>query len=354
MNDRIATAIHDKELANEINTILASDVSELTAEQLDTVRRAEAACNNIRDLCHQASGQICDQLERAGIGYQVDEKELNASQIHQFSISIKDRNPTRAMSIARQLGYRPAATLSGAEWEIFWRSNGDTVLTRTDDVTMRLRLRWPQTHRAAWQAPFWPNLDDAALVPLPASLWRLAFVLRPIAILARRLGTPRRKTSIGEFLGTPVDLVPQLLAFADLETTDVVYDLGCGDGRILVDAARRYGCRAVGYELDTSLCRIASNLASRQGVDHLVEIHNADAMAADLQRANVMILFQPPDTVSRLVPKLLQQLPPGGRIIAHEQSRIRCDPSPSETRPLFSTDALTVAHLWQANPRRDA
>ncbi len=354
MNDRIATAIHDKDLADVINAILASDVSELTAEQVDMLRRADTACNNIRDLCHQASGELCDQFDRAGIGYQIDEQELNASQIHQFSISLQDRNPTQAMSIARQLGYHPAATLSGAEWEIFWRSNDGTVLTRTDDVTMRLRLRWPQSNRTAWQAPFWPNLDDAALVPLPTSLWRLVFALRPIAILARRLGTPRRKTSIGEFLGTPVDLVPQLLAFADLKATDVVYDLGCGDGRILVEAARRYGCRAVGYELDKSLCRIASDLATRQGVDHLVEIHNVDAMAADVQRANVMFLFQPPETVARLVPKLLQQLPQGGRIIAHEQSRLECDPSASETRPLFSKDALTVAHLWKAEPRRDA
>ncbi len=171
-----------------------------------------------------------------------------------------------------------------------------------------------------------------------------------MAILARRFGARSRKTSIGEFLGTPTDLIPELLAFANVNGSDVVYDLGCGDGRILIEAATRYGCRAVGYELDPSLCRIARDLASREQVNHLVTIHNADAMAAEIGGADVVFLFQPPDTVSRLVPELLKQLSPTGRIVAHEQSRVRCDPSPAASRPLFSPAALTVAHLWKADP----
>ncbi len=350
LNTRIVNAIHDKNLADVVSATLNAGTDALTEAQLDMLRQADAACGRIRDLCSNACSLICNELDNAGIPYQIDDQELKTLQIHQFTVSIQAPNPTTALAIARRLGYRPADDLSGAMWEMFWRSNDSAVLTRKDDVTMRLRLRWPRARRPAWQAPFWPHLDDAAMVPLPAQLWWLTFALRPVAILARRFGAPSRKTSIGEFLGTPADLIPELLAFASVNGSDVVYDLGCGDGRILTEAAKRYGCRAVGYELDPSLCRIARDLASQEQVSHLVTIHNADAMAAGIGGANVVFLFQPPDTVSRLVPELLKQLSPAGRIVAHEQSRIQCDPAPVASRPLFSEAALTVAHLWKADP----
>ena len=120
-----------------------------------------------------------------------------------------------------------------------------------------------------------------------------------------------------EFVVTPQDVVERMLETAQVTSNDVVYDLGCGDGRIVVTAARRYGCRAVGYDLDPLRVEEARRNVAQHKVGHLVTIEKKDILHADLQEASVVTLYLGTEINARLIPQL-RQLKPGSRIVSHD------------------------------------
>jgi precorrin-6B methylase 2 len=120
-----------------------------------------------------------------------------------------------------------------------------------------------------------------------------------------------------EFVPTPQDVVERMLAMAKVTKDDVVCDLGCGDGRIVITAARRYGCRAIGYDLDPLRIQEARKNAAEHGVAHLVTIEQKDVLKADLGDASVVTLYMGPELNARLIPQL-HKLRPGSRIVSHE------------------------------------
>jgi ribosomal protein L11 methylase PrmA len=345
---QLIEAIQAKRLALVAEKILNTEGHNLNEAGAALVRSGMSVCSSIRTTILRERDALCDCLDDAGIGHSADENELESPQIHQFSIALTGDNPGATVELLEKQGYRLPELLTGAQWQILRRTRDNLILTRVDEVTMRVRLSWRRTLPSGLVARAWPTVDDARLVPPGDTFWPLAFMARPFGILLRRLGFSGSQANIGEFLGTPEELVPLLLEFADISGDDIVYDLGCGDGRILIEAAKRFGCRAVGYEYDESLCEIARTKAESQGVSHLVEIHCADATRVEIDDATVVLLFLPPSTVAQLVPRLLKALPQGGRVVAHEQSPVNADPGPAQSRPLFGTSALTVAHLWTA------
>jgi len=121
------------------------------------------------------------------------------------------------------------------------------------------------------------------------------------------------------FVVTPQDVVDRMLKVAGVTKHDVVYDLGCGDGRIVVTAARKYGCRAVGYDLDPLRVREARMNAEKSRVAHLVTIEEKDILKADLQEASVVTLYLGTELNARLIPQL-RKLKPGARIVSHDFS----------------------------------
>jgi SAM-dependent methyltransferase len=120
-----------------------------------------------------------------------------------------------------------------------------------------------------------------------------------------------------EFVATPQDVVERMLEMAGVTRDDVLYDLGCGDGRILVTAARKYGCKAVGYDLDPLRLEEARRNAARHGVSPLVTIERKDVLQADLREASVVTLYLGTEINARLIPQL-ENLRPGARIVSHE------------------------------------
>ncbi len=119
------------------------------------------------------------------------------------------------------------------------------------------------------------------------------------------------------YLPTPHAVVEAMLQLAEVRSDDVLYDLGAGDGRIVIAAARRYGVRAVGIELDARKVAEARANVARAGLSHRVEIRQGDALAADLREASVVTLFLFPEINARLAPKLRGELPAGARIVSH-------------------------------------
>ena len=119
------------------------------------------------------------------------------------------------------------------------------------------------------------------------------------------------------YVATPSDVVAQMLRLANVTEQDVVYDLGCGDGRIVVRAAKQYGARAVGY--DISPLRVAESLENvrRNRVEQRVTIERRDIFTVDLSPATVVTLYLLPEMNERLIPQL-EELKPGSRIVAHD------------------------------------
>ena len=128
-----------------------------------------------------------------------------------------------------------------------------------------------------------------------------------------REGQPPR----GVFVPTPHDVVQQMLELASVKKTDVVFDLGSGDGRIVIAAAKEFGCKAIGYEIDAELVAQSRAQAKTDKVDDLVTIERADVMTVDLAPADVVTLYLLPQQNERLAPRL-RKLKPGSRIVTHQ------------------------------------
>lgn len=129
-------------------------------------------------------------------------------------------------------------------------------------------------------------------------------------------GKPRKKPDVG-YLATTQDVVDEILKQAKVTKQDVVCDLGCGDGRFVVTAAQRYGCRGVGYEIDPQLVATGRRKAETAKVADRVQIVEQDIFEVDLRNVTVVTLFLLPDLNRRLIPQL-ERLPKGARIISHE------------------------------------
>lgn len=119
------------------------------------------------------------------------------------------------------------------------------------------------------------------------------------------------------YLPTPHAVVEAMLDLAEVRAGDVLYDLGAGDGRIVIAAARRHGARAVGIELDPRKAAEARANVARAGLGDRVEIRQGDIFDADLGDASVVTLFLFPEVNERLAPKLRRELRPGTRIVSH-------------------------------------
>ena len=129
------------------------------------------------------------------------------------------------------------------------------------------------------------------------------------------------------YVPTPDAVVEAMLDVAQVTSTDVVYDLGSGDGRIVIEAARKYGARGVGIELDAELNKQALRNAQKAGVADRVRFVQADFFKVDLSEATVVTLFLSPNINQRLQPKLKRELKPGARVVSHRF------PMPPEWKP---------------------
>ena len=127
---------------------------------------------------------------------------------------------------------------------------------------------------------------------------------------------PRRTLDV-PYLPTTPDAVAAMLKLAHLSGADVLYDLGCGDGRIVIAAAKTYGAHAVGVDLDPDRIMEARDNAKKAGVEKLVRFEEKDLFQADIHEASVVTLFLLSSVNMRLRPKLLEELKPGTRVVSN-------------------------------------
>lgn len=149
----------------------------------------------------------------------------------------------------------------------------------------------------------------------------VAAVVSVLPVAARQAGTqaPLRRPDI-HWVPTPPAVVDAMLKLAEVKPTDVVYDLGSGDGIIVTTAAQKYGALAVGIDIDPQRVKEATERAQKMGVSDRVEIRQGDLFEADITDATVVTLYLLQSLNIKLMPKLKRELKPGSRVVSQSFS----------------------------------
>jgi len=145
----------------------------------------------------------------------------------------------------------------------------------------------------------------------------LGALLPPVPARAQPGSAPLERSG-GPYVPTPWPVVDQMLRMGSIGARDFVMDLGCGDGRLVVEAARRHGARGLGIDIDPELVQLATENAMREKVGSLARFEVRDIFATDVSDATVLTLYLLPEMMARLQPRLLSMLRPGARIVSHD------------------------------------
>jgi SAM-dependent methyltransferase len=154
------------------------------------------------------------------------------------------------------------------------------------------------------------------------------------------------------FEPSEMEVVWEMLEIAQVNADDVVYDLGCGDGRIVIAAAKKFGARGIGVDLDPQRIRESLENARKAGVTDRVKFYVQDLFQTDIREARVLMLYLWPEVNLRLRPKLFQELDPGARVVSHSHDMGPWEPdrtvvAPNGHRINFWVIPANVSGTWE-------
>lgn len=353
-DSQLIEAVHDRTLVAWATSRAANDANDAVAQSVLTT------CSTIGSQVRDELARLDTLIASAGLTADLVAGGDGSEQIHAIDARVDSYDTARRVAdVAETVGYRRwgPAWEGGAE-QSFRRTSRVLTLALSGDVTRVLSLRWPSTSKLnRLPSVIRPNAADWEFVSLPGFLWPLYFLIRPVRLVLEKVGL-RSSTGAGQlgpFLSTPRSLIDGLFDFAQIGPRDHVVDIGCGDGRLVVEAARRRGCLATGVETDAGLVSEANRRVAEAGLDARVTIIEGDGEAAiasgAVANATVILLFLPADVAGRLVPGLVAAFGPEVRIVAHEQHRIETPITPTKREVLLGTDSITVAQLWSGQRR---
>jgi len=167
--------------------------------------------------------------------------------------------------------------------------------------------------------------------------------MRTIVVLALAVGAFQ---NLAPYVPSPPEVVDRMLAFAKVGPKDIVYDLGCGDGRIVIAAARKYGARGVGVDIDPERINESIANARKAGVEKLVTFKLQDALKTDVSEATVVTLYLLSFANVQLRPILEKQLKPGARIVSHNFGMGAWDPHEVDSF-IDSNGGTRTLYLWR-------
>ena len=165
-------------------------------------------------------------------------------------------------------------------------------------------------------------------------------------LLGLLLGLVAPQVPRAPYVATPPDVVDRMLDLASITSRDVLYDLGCGDGRIVIAAARKFGARGVGVDIDPARIAEAQRNAARAQVDHLVTFRLQDALDTDVSEATIVTLYLLAAQNVALRPALTRQLRPGARIVSHNYAMGDWEPDVVDTFTSADGQSRTL-YLWK-------
>jgi precorrin-6B methylase 2 len=177
---------------------------------------------------------------------------------------------------------------------------------------------------------------------------RLAVLAGALAIVAAAAACSKARAPDVPYDPTPHPVVAEMLRLAKVGATDVVYDLGCGDGRIVIAAVKLHGARAVCVDIDPERIRESRANAERAGVAERIAFLNRDLFETDISEATVVTLFLWPSVNLKLRPKLWRELKPGTRVVSYIHGM--GDWPPRETRNVEAPYGPRKLFLWVLQP----
>jgi SAM-dependent methyltransferase len=168
----------------------------------------------------------------------------------------------------------------------------------------------------------------------------LALIVASLIVVVRAQEPEKKKLDV-PYVPTPQTVVDAMLSLAAVTKDDVVYDLGCGDGRIVISAAKKHGARGVGVDIDPDRIQEANANAKTAGVSDRVKFIEQDLFQTDFKDASVVTLYLLPDINLKLRPKLLSELKPGTRVVSHAFDMGDWKPDKTE-----SVDGNRTIYFW--------
>ena len=172
-----------------------------------------------------------------------------------------------------------------------------------------------------------------------------SMVVLALAVLSDPLPLMAQSRNLAPYVPTPADVVDRMLTLAKVGPRDVVYDLGCGDGRIIIAAAQKFGARGVGIDIDANLINQAEANAKAAGVERRVKFLVQDAMTVDVSDATVVTLYLLSASNVKLRPILTRQLRRGARIVSHSFAMGDWEPEVVDTFRDANGTSRTL-YLW--------
>ena len=176
----------------------------------------------------------------------------------------------------------------------------------------------------------------------------LALLLIATTVFNSGVARPQ-EGKIVPYVPTPQEVVDRMLELAQVKQGDVVYDLGSGDGRIVVTAAKKYGVRAIGFEIDPERIKESTENIKKAGVGHLVEIRQQDIRTVDLSPASVLTMYLLPEVNLLIRPNISKQMKPGSRVVSHDFDMGDWKPLKQENMKDSSNWDHTL-YLWHVPP----
>jgi len=350
VRSRLIQAVFDRRPVEASREIIGLDEDMVDATALALAHAVIDTCGEIGRYCATEQSAILDRFAAAGLTADAvgDRDYMSTRPVHLFGVRVAPKDAYRAVTLAAEAHYEPVVPMDAATLQFHCSVESSIALTRNDDVTTRLEISWREpANSSRMSRVFRPGSADYQWVRLPKALWPLYRAVRPFRLVADRV-SGRHQSDYGRFFGTPAQLIPMLLDFAEVDADDVLYDLGCGDGRIVMEAARTRGCRGVGVEARPDLVELADKKASAMSVADRVEFVAGEARSVALDDATVVFLFLPVDVLGSVLQSIRARVGTDVRIVAHEQAPLGPGTVSDRAELLLAPSALTVAHLWRA------
>ncbi len=313
VTSKLMGALHRGDFLRVLSRLEASETD--GGSEAELVNKAVRETTKIAESSRGSQDSAMKVLVEAGVDA-IAQPVPKRSVHHTFTITLTDAvsvEMLRKVPIAfERIGFRPQLSYIEHEWLAAVSKVGLAVFVAEDAHATRAIVRWQ---------------PDSPIVSPQAS-------------------SVSDDADLGVFVGTPSALVSEILDRVNVTQDDVLLDIGSGDGRVLVEAARHFGCRGVGVEQSGELVEQSRRRIAQAGVGDLVEVVHGDAREVDVADASVIFLFLPPEASSELLPALLAQRAEGAVIVAHEQLAVRWPVEPTE-RHLIVDGGITVAYLWR-------
>ncbi|MBL4812928.1 MAG: methyltransferase domain-containing protein [Rhodobacteraceae bacterium] len=306
------------------------------------------ACATISAHMLRIQFDVVDRLRKAGFKAEPvrGPADDSALQYHQIGVSIPRETLGETLALVAAMGFEASIKMTPARVKVFASTATQITLIRFDAVTARLVLRLDGPVRARLPARFRPGLVDLNVFDLPAALAPLYGLVKPFRVGWEKLSGRRSPNHEIDFLGTPDGLIAPILKAVELGPADVLIDLGCGDGRVVICAAEAFGCRAIGVEHNADLAARAQKAAAASPRAAQIKIIHGDAQTADISEATIVFMFLPRNLLSLHLPKARARLRPAARLVAHEQAALPGLPRPKETIPVMQPEGITVIRIW--------